>query len=284
METTTSPKGTRVKFAMRLPLAVLPAIISGLFVHSAAAADLFLEGTFQGRNLYVQNPELGDGFGYCVKKVIVNGKAAPANISSGAFEIDFMWFQLQPGDAVTIVIEHQEGAKPVVLNPEVLLPRSTFIVTGILFDGQQTVTWNTEAETGSIPFTVEEFRWNKWITAGTVGGSGLPGTHIYRLNMTPHSGVNKIRVIQIDYSGMKRVSQEYTFDGGVASVEKSEEKVKDAIHFKANGTEVETQYEIYDTYGNRVMKGRNSTVPCSTLKKGIYYINFDNKTEKFLKV
>lgn len=278
METTTnSVTGTWAK--------LLTAFIPGLLVNvSAAAADLTLEGVFQGKSLYVQNPEMGDGFGYCVKKVSVNGSAAPANLSSGAFEIDFVWFSLNPGDAVTIHIEYQEGFKPTVLNPEVLLPRSTFALTGILFDEKGTLNWNTESETGALPYVVEEYRWNKWISTGTVQGKGQSGTNNYHLKLTPHSGTNKVRIVQIDYSGTKRTSQEFTFEAGISAVEKSEEKVRDYIHFTVNGAAVETQYEIYDAYGNRVMKGWNSTVPCSTLKKGVYYINFDNMTEKFLKV
>ena len=60
-------------------------------------------------------------------------------------------------------------------------------------------------------------------------------------------------------------------------------KVKDQINFTASGKPIETKYEIYDAYGNIVKKGIGSSVPCSNLLKGAYYINFDNKTEKFFK-
>ncbi|MOA58722.1 hypothetical protein D3C78_1831680 [compost metagenome] len=60
-------------------------------------------------------------------------------------------------------------------------------------------------------------------------------------------------------------------------------KVKDQINFTAAGKPIETKYEIYDAYGNIVKKGIGSSVPCSNLLKGAYYINFDNKTEKFFK-
>jgi hypothetical protein len=31
-----------------------------------------IEGSFQGKNLFVNNPPQSDGFGYCVSKVLVN--------------------------------------------------------------------------------------------------------------------------------------------------------------------------------------------------------------------
>ena len=56
-------------------------------------ADLSLEGHYQGKNLYVQNPEDEDGFGFCVTKATVNGDPIVDGLQSSAFEIDFTAFQ-----------------------------------------------------------------------------------------------------------------------------------------------------------------------------------------------
>jgi hypothetical protein len=46
----------------------------------------------------------------------------------------------------------------------------------------------------------------------------------------------------------------------------------------------QTDYEIYDAFGNVMTKGRGASVDVSNLKKGMYYINYDSKTgEKFSK-
>ena len=47
---------------------------------------------------------------------------------------------------------------------------------------------------------------------------------------------------------------------------------------------LETDPAHYDAYGNIVKKGVGSEVDCSNLKKGAYYINYDNKNEKFIKL
>ncbi|MDX1652336.1 MAG: hypothetical protein R3277_07585 [Brumimicrobium sp.] len=254
-----------------------------LFTVFNLRADLSIEGSYQGKNLYVQNPESEDGFGFCATKVTVNGDVMPGGVSRSAFEIDFSLFNIEVGQDVFIVIEHGDGCKPKILNPEVLLPRSTFKVTemSVTKDGQ--IKWTTTDEQGKLPFVVEQYRWNKWVNAGEVDGEGDAGPNTYQYKVTPHSGENRVRVVQIDHSGTKKKSPEKTFVSEVDEVEMSPKKVKTEIKFTAKGEPVETKYEIYDAYGNIVKKGYSSTVNAENLRKGAYYINFDNKNEKFIK-
>lgn len=246
-------------------------------------ATLSIEGTYQGKNLYVQNPMDDDGFGYCATKVTVNGDIMPGGTGSGAFEIDFANFNIELGEPVFIVIEHHDGCKPKILNPEVLLPRSTFNVVSITVSDDGKLKWETTNENGKLPFTIEQYRWNKWVTVGEVQGIGTPNNNKYEFKVSPHSGENTVRVVQVDHSGEKRASDQVKFKSSVPVVTKSPSIVKDLISFAANGAAVETRYEIYDAYGNIVKKGVGSSVNCSNLLKGVYYINFDNINEKFVK-
>jgi len=249
----------------------------------SAFAALSVEGTYQGKNLYVQNPMDDEGFGYCATKVTVNGDIMPGGTSVGAFEIDFSLFNIEIGEPVFIVIEHNDGCKPKVLNPEVLLPRSTFKINSITIDNDGNLKWTTSGEQGKLPFEIEQYRWNKWVTIGEVDGKGAGSENDYQFKVTPHSGENTVRVTQSDHSGTKRPSQEVKFTSSTPAVTKSPTKVKNEIKFSANGAPVETRYEIYDAYGNIVKKGVGSKVNCSNLLRGVYYINFDNVNEKFIK-
>ncbi len=143
---------------------VLSAILCLLWVFTTLATSLSIEGTYQGKNLYVQNPMDDDGFGYCATKVTVNGDIMPGGTNMGAFEIDFANFNIAIGEPVFIVIEHNDGCKPKILNPEVLLPRSTFVTTGINITNVGKLTWTTTGESGKLPFIIEQYRWNKWVT------------------------------------------------------------------------------------------------------------------------
>ena len=248
-----------------------------------AFAALSVDGTYQGKNLYVQNPMDDEGFGYCATKVTVNGDIMPGGTSMGAFEIDFSLFNIEIGEPVFIVIEHNDGCKPKILNPEVLLPRSTFNIVTMDITNTGKLNWVTKSEQGKLPFFVEQYRWNKWVVIGEVEGKGNGQENSYEFNVTPHSGENTVRVVQVDHSGTKRPSDEVKFMSPTPKVTKTPAKVKNEIKFIAGGSPAETRYEIYDAYGNIVKKGVGSSVNCSNLLRGVYYINFDNVNEKFIK-
>lgn len=244
---------------------------------------LSVNGTYQGKNLYVQNPMDDEGFGYCATKVTVNGDIMPGGSSMGAFEIDFSLFNIAIGEPVFIEIEHNDGCMPKVLNPEVLLPRSTYNVEDMTINVSGDLKWKTSGEKGVLPYIIEQYRWNKWVTIGEVQGKGTAETNNYTFKVTPHSGENTIRIAQIDHSGKKRPSSEVKFVSASPVVTKTPVKVKNEIKFMANKSPYETRYEIYDAYGNIVKKGVGYSVNCSNLVRGVYYINFDNLNEKFIK-
>lgn len=259
-------------------------VLTSFLIASNALANLSIEGSYQGKNLYIQNPEDEDGFGFCATKVTVNGDVMPGGVNQSAFEVNFAVFGLKVGDPVFIVIESNPGCKPKILNPEVLLPRSTFEIMSITCTPSGKLSWSTKSEQGKLPFVVEQYRWNKWVNIGEVDGQGVPTECKYEFQVAPHSGENKIRVVQIDHSGKKKASPEVTFaDPSVGVVDFSPKKVRSTITFTSGGKTVETKYEIYDAYGNIVKKGVGSVVDCENLKKGAYYINYDNKNEKFIR-
>lgn len=255
------------------------------FNHNVFSASLSVEGTYQGKNLYIQNPMDDEGFGYCVTKVTVNGDVMPGGTNVGAFEVDFSNFNIAVGEPVFIEIESHDGCKPKVLNPEVLLPRSTFNVESMTVSKDGKLEWTTSKEEGKLPFVIEQYRWNKWVRVGEVQGlGGASGTNSYTFLFAPHSGENSVRVVQVDHSGKKRPSDPVKFTSEKSKLTKTPAKVKSDIQFlDPNGVLTETRYEIYDAYGNIVKKGVGKVVNCSNLKKGVYYINFDNTNEKFIK-
>ncbi len=244
-----------------------------------AQKRLVLEGHYQGKNIFVQNPFNGDGgVGFCTEKVTVNDKVTSDEISSSAYEIDFTKHGLKMGDPVTVVIEHGSECTPKVLNKEVLKPTSTCKYTSVEIDGEGNVKWTTTGETGKLPFIVEMYNWNKWIPIGEVDGEGTPEQHEYGFKVNMHSGSVKVRVKQIDHTKRANSSQPKSISSTVPEVTFEPKKVNKEIKFSAK-----TRYEIFDAYGNPVKKGAGESVDCSGLTKGIYYLNYDNKSEKFLK-
>ncbi|MBI4646174.1 MAG: hypothetical protein HY738_06130, partial [Bacteroidia bacterium] len=259
---------------------LLPFLIFSFLSLSIAAqsSEIKLDGIFQGKNLYVVNPFASSGVGFCVYEVTVNGQVTTDEINSSAFEIDLSTFQFQLGDKIIIEIKHKDNCLPKVLNPEVLKPKSTFNVTTIEVDKEGMLNWTTTDEAGSLTFVAEQFRWNKWVKVGEVEGRGNVGPNTYSVKVNPHSGENKFRVKQIDYSKKPRYSNEVVYRSIIPAVTITNKKFDEQITFSA-----ETMYEIYDYYGTLKLKGFGSTVDISKLTKGKYFVNFDNIMDQFKK-
>ena len=241
-----------------------------------------LEGTYQGKNLYVQNPFSPNGVGFCVTEVLVNDQITTDETGSSAFEIDLRNFNLKTGDPVMVKIFHKDGCKPKVLNPEVLKPKSTFEVTIMEVnktDAGAALHWVTVGEKGKLDFVIEQFRWNKWVKVGETGGIGTTGPNSYNIKVPPNSGQNTFRVKQLDYTGQARISKTVIYTSDVKPISFSPVKVKEGITLTG-----ETLYEVYDQYGSIVKKGEGVFVDAQSLKKGGYFLNYDNTTGEFFKL
>lgn len=249
-----------------------------LFVLAFSSIDtlnaqvVVLEGHYQGRDIYVQNPFSSSGVGFCVYEVRVNKEVTTDEVNSSAFAIDFNMLNLQIGDPLNIEIVHKEGCDPLVINPEVLKPISTYDIVSIEVDKSNTLKWSTKGESGKLPFVIEQYRWNKWVKVGEVGGKGTESVNNYEFRLTPNSGLNKVRVKQTDSTNKPRYSEATEFSSKTYEVSYSPVKVKKELIFSHT-----TMYEVYNMYGNIVMRGYDKKIDVSALKKGKYYINYDNK-------
>ena len=242
-----------------------------------------LEGNYQGKNLFVQNPFGSSGVGFCVMEVLVNDQVTTDEINSSAFEIDFKNFQLKLGDKIEVKIRHKDDCKPKVLNPEVLNPKSTFEIVGMSVEKDLTFKWSTKGEAGKLPYSIEQFRWNKWVKVGEVEGVGTAELNNYSFKVAPHSGKNQYRVKQVDYTGQPKFSKTLDYMSSSPLITFSPAKVSKEISFFDGSTPAETMFEIYDQFGNIVKRGFASTIDASTLTKGVYYLNYDNKMGEFIK-
>ena len=260
---------------------LLSLIILLFFVVSVnnAQQKKVINGVYQGENLFVMNPFANTGVGFCVYEVTVNGEITTDEINSSAFEIDLSAFKLKIGEPVSIIIKHKEKCSPKILNRNVLKSKSTYKVVEINVDRKNNkLRWTTTNENGSLPFYVEQFKWKKWVRIKTIKGKGQKGLSKYSVTVSPHSGLNKFRVKQIDYSKKPRYSPEATFRSLAPEVTFSPDKPKNEITFSAK-----TSYEIYNYYGRLITKGVGIKLNVAKLKKGRYFINYDNKMGSFTK-
>ena len=237
---------------------------------SINAQVIVVEGHYQGRDIYVQNPFSASGVGFCVYEVRVNGIATTDEINSSAFAVDLALINLIIGDEINIQIAHKDGCDPIIINPEVLKPLSTFEIADMKVSDKGLLKWTTKNESGKLPFIVEQFRWNKWVKVGEVEGKGTLSENQYEFQVIPNSGTNKVRVKQVDSTDKPRYSSTYNFTSKIPMVTFSPVKVKKEITFSRK-----TLYEIYNMYGNMVARGYADKIDVSSLEKGKFYLNYD---------
>jgi hypothetical protein len=248
-----------------------------LITYSGIGQEIKAIGNYYGSNLIIQNPFAETGVGFCIYEVTVNGKIAIEDINSSTFEIDFSNYEIRNRQSVRIIIKHKEGCKPRIINPGVLKPLSTFNVISMTCNMRDSVLkWTTRDEVAMLPFQIQQYKWNKWITIAKVNGKGSASsenTYSYKINL--HSGDNIIRLMQKDVVTKRRVSQELKIRTLIRPVKYTFRKSERQIKFSTP-----TAYEIYNIYGKRKLKGFGKGVDITKLKKGKYFINFDNQMDE----
>lgn len=250
---------------------ILALLLFSVCIGVCQSATIVIEGNYLGRNIYIQNGLAGSGIGFCSYMVRINGRVCTDEINSSAYEIDFTQFDIVMGAPVTVEIMHKDDCKPRVLNPDALKPKPTFDIGYITINQTGILSWKTLNEQGSLPFVIEQFRWNKWVAIGEVAGLGTPDAHEYSFKTTPHSGSNRFRIRQTGFTGKARFSQEVVYNSFLPQLTYTSSKGQKSIFFSG-----ETLFEIYDLYGNIVKRGYGKDVDIINLKRGAYYLCYDN--------
>jgi hypothetical protein len=239
---------------------------------------IILEGKYQSRNIFVAQAMGSHGFGFCAYEIRVNGNLIVDEINSSAFEIDLSSYNFMIGQDITIEIKHKQGCTPKVLNPGGLKPKPTFETVDIKINENQILEWVTKNETSSLPFVIQQYKWNKWIDIGVVQGNGVPEISNYAFHVDFTSDLNKFRVVQFDSDGKIKKSQSVEVSSKMPKLTYTYTKQSQTIFFTN-----ETGYEIHDKFGELVLKGYGTSINVNKLIKDEYWLSFDNTTESFKK-
>jgi hypothetical protein len=260
---------------LRTLFSILFVFISLSVVYSGT---IVIEGKYQNKNLYIQNSYAENGVGFCAYEVVINGQVSTDEINSKTFEIDFSALPIEQGTHVVVEIKHKNDCAPKVLNPEALKSEPTFEVVDIKLDKKGLLIWSTINEAESLPYLVEQFRWNKWVKVGEVKGLAKKGTNNYMFQSVLHSGENKFRVKQVGFGGIDKKSQPVTLKSDVKRLDYKMDSEKSVVTFSD-----QTLFEVYDLYGNVIKYGYGGLVNISNLPKGSYFLCYDNVVADFTK-
>ena len=186
--------------------------------------------------------------------------------------------KLKFGDEVVVEILHSDDCTPRVLNPEDLKPMPTFETLFMNISPQGEFKWVSQNETGSLPFIIEQFKWNKWVKVGEIEGIGTPEKHEYTFNLFLHSGENKFRIKQKGMNALVKISQEVSVVGTV-----NKPSFAIPIDFSSIDFSADTNYELCDQYGQIIRRGFGKQILTENLDKGEYYLCYDNSLAEFNK-
>ncbi len=259
-----------------MKLKTLLSIILVFFISFIYAQEVSIDGTYNGKNLFVLNPTEGSGF--CVSEVRVNGKKTQDELNSNSFEIDFSVMKIEVAQHVHVQIFHKANCKPSILNPEVIQESLKFNFMNTKVNRKGFLCWDIQGMLGEGEFTVEQFRWEKWVKAAVLKPHDTVSKNNFAQEISPNTAQNLFRIKFTDKKGKETISKEikYTLPGKEIMI--VSEKIKDRIAFS-----FVTMYEIIDESGNLLLQGNDKYIDTSSLPKGKYFVNYDNKTEAFSK-
>ncbi len=257
---------------------ILSSFLIFFCITNSIAGVIILEGKYQSKNLYVQNGFAGNGVGFCTYEIRINGKVSSDEINSSSFEIDFEASAIKPGTSVIVEIKYKDDCTPKILNPEALKPAVTFEMLAISVDPNGLLNWSTKNETGSLPYIIEQYRWNKWVPVGEVKGSGINTVNTYSFQTTAHSGINKFRIKQVGYGGIAKISENVIYKSTINQPSFAIAKNELDIEFSSA-----TLFEVYDAYGNIKKRGYGNSLNISNMEKGNYFLCYDNVMTDFKK-
>ncbi len=250
-----------------------------LFISTIASSqELNIKGVFTGANVYVVNPFTNSENRFTIESISINGKEYTENMESSAFEIDLSDMGFKLGEDLRFCIRYRDSIMPSIVNTEAIKAISSFKMKRAFVDKDQFLNWKCSNEVGSLPFNVQQYRWNKWVTIGQLRGVGTSGVNHYRIKVPIHSGENMFRIHQVDYTGKDNYSDTLQYRSRLKPVQLVNKKVKTELKFSAP-----TQFQIYDLFGNLIYDGFGGEVRFDDLIPGKYYVNFDNTIGEFIK-
>lgn len=257
---------------MRFAWLILPILIS---FNLSAQGLLFVKGSYQGNNLYVQNPQTDIEGEYCMDSIYLNGRLVLSDLHLNAFEIKLDTLFASSEDTVELKIYHKGDCKPKILNPHIH-PRPDFEMDSISIDSTAKIYFRIGGS-GYLNLQVEQYRWNKWVKIDEILIVHLPFDTLIDVSQKVHSGANKFRLAVVD------MSKNHPSEAVLFEKDRPKEEYRYDREMQQITINQFTQYEVFDAYGNIVLKGEGKQIDVSGLKKGAYYLNFGNQNVKFMK-
>ncbi len=155
---------------------------------------------------------------------------------------------------------------------------ATFEIQTFKISKDGMVSWTSKNESGSLPYIVEQFIFDKWVTVAKINGVGSPTPNSYSVPVILNSGENKFRIKQKGYDKMSKFSDAIMFYSKKEAVTYAVKNKNLLLEFSSD-----TYFIVYNPYGAIVKQGYGNSINISEYAKGYYCLVYDNKLGGFEK-
>lgn len=249
--------------------------ISGLFffLSPPQTREVSVRGTYQGENIFVQNPLAPDKKNFCTKEIYINGQLRSAGPKASAFIIDLSHLSINQN--VTIYLVHEEGCTPVFVNPQVIQSTRSFNFTYVEADANM-INWVTKGESSGNQFYLERQIDEDWIATDTIPARGSMFANQYSLKAPHYPGSNTYRLRYLDESS-ETLSEVFDFYSTAPQTQVYNDTTFERITFSRI-----VAFELFDFEMRLLKKGKGFEVDIKDLRDGTYYIRLEGRTEELI--
>lgn len=248
-----------------------------LTLHKSVAGVLTLEGFYQGKNLFIQNP-LSDGE-FCVVSVFLNGEKVVASPKVSVFEVNLS--ELSMNASITLKVLYRNNCEPKVLNEQVIKSKSRFEFTSVNVD-IDAINWSTKGEKSGGVFSIQRLSVsNEWEDLESTDCKGTVSANYYSMPSEHCTGLNQYRVKFVEADNLIFYSKTVSFQLERKPITIYPRRVSDVLNFT---TDKQIRYAVYNKEGVKLKQGKGTSVNCSDLKVDDHYtVVYDNQKKTFYK-
>ncbi|WMN11364.1 hypothetical protein QYS49_38125 [Marivirga salinae] len=243
--------------------------------YSLIGKDSYFRGFYQGENVFVRNPYLGQDSGFCIEKIYLNGKLVVESPTVSAYEVDLQ--NLEPETRVVIRIVHHDDCQPELINPEVIQGDLKFSWLKVYVDENQMI-WITTKESKDGFYIVEKDTEDGWFPLDTVKTKGGIFINQHSIELDHIKGDNLYRVQYHEPDMEVKLSESFNFHSDKSEISHAINEDNWIIEF----TE-EVSYLLYNNNSRIIKRGKGVSCDIRKLPRGRYLIKYDGKEVYFEK-
>ncbi|HNP19047.1 MAG TPA: hypothetical protein PKL31_11470 [Fulvivirga sp.] len=245
-------------------------------VSYSLAGEIVLTGSYQGKDIFVQNPFNKASDAFCTESVFVNDRQLYDHPNVSAYKIDLSFLNM--GDLVVIRITYSDGCKPTIVNSQVLKAPQSFQFLTAQADNNS-ITWTTRGEIpGGVYYTEHQWKNKDWAVVDTIRGKGSFEINKYAVPPAHLKGENNYRIRYDSFDQKTYYSMEFLYTAADTYITFYPHIASSQLVLSDS-----TDYVITDFYGKVVKKGSGRDILLLGLKPGKYFLNIQNRQEQFIK-